>query len=335
MSAANPVLVEVLRGGIVESRHRGAYAVVDGDGRLAAAAGDIERPVFPRSSMKILQAVPLVESGAADRFACTAAELALACASHNGEEAHVATAAGLLARLGLGEGDLACGAHAPSHGPAAKALAARGEAPCRLHNNCSGKHAGFLTVARHLGAPVAGYEQRRHPVQQAVFEAVAGLAGQAADLPYGIDGCAAPNPALPLHGLALAMARIAAPAGLAPGRAAAVTRLRQAMAAHPFLVAGSGRACTRLMQAARPGTVVKVGAEGVFIAIAPDPGLGFALKIDDGGTRAAEVLIARLLDRFGLIRDDARATVADLLTTPLANWGGTPVGEIRIAPDWT
>ena len=334
MSAANPVLVEVLRGGIVESRHRGAYAVVDGDGRLVAGAGDLERPVFPRSSMKILQAVPLVESGAADRFACTPAELALACASHNGEDLHVATAAGLLSRLGLGEGDLACGAHAPSYGPAAKALAARGEAPCRLHNNCSGKHAGFLTLARHLEVPTGGYEQRGHAVQQMVFEAVAGLADQGIDLPYGIDGCAAPNPALPLRNLALAMARVAAPARLAPVRAAAVTRLCRAMADHPFLIAGTRRACTRLMQACRPGTVVKVGAEAVFIAIDPTQGLGFACKIDDGGTRAAEVLIAHLLDRFHLIRDEARGEIADLLATPLTNWGGTPVGEVRIAPDW-
>ncbi|MCF4165393.1 asparaginase [Zavarzinia compransoris] len=332
--SGDPVLVEVLRGGILESRHRGAYAVMDADGRLVAGAGDLERPRFPRSAMKILQALPLVESGAADAFACTPVELAMACASHNGEPFHVEAAAGLLARLGLGESDLACGPQKPSFGPAARALAAAGEAPCRLHNNCSGKHAGFLTLARHFGAPTRGYERREHPVQQAVFETVAAMAGTTPDMPHGIDGCAAPNPVMPLSALALAMARLAAPDGLSPVRARAAARLRRAMADHPDHVAGTGRACTRLMRACRPGTVVKTGAEGVFTAIAPDLGLGFACKIDDGATRASTVLIAALLDHHGLIREEARRDVADLIETPLTNWNGTAIGLVRMAADW-
>jgi len=328
---ANPILIEVLRGDVVESRHRGAFVVVDAAGKTVLSAGDIERPVFPRSSMKILQAVPLVESGAADAFACTPAELALACASHNGEEIHTRAVAAWLDRLGLTQDDLACAAHTPYYGPSAEALIRAGEKPCRLHNNCSGKHTGFLALAKHMDVPTRGYENRRHAVQEAAFEATASLADQPVDMPFGIDGCAAPNPALPLKSLGLAMARIAAPDGLAPARARSVTRLREAMRAHPYLVAGAGRACTRLMQATLPGTVVKTGAEAAFIGIAPAKGLGFALKIDDGGTRGAETLAANLLDRLGLIEDAHRAGIADLLAPPITNWGGELVGRVRLA----
>ncbi len=334
MTRANPVLVEVTRGGLVESRHPGAYAVMDAAGRVVAARGDIEAIIFPRSSMKILQALPLVESGAADAFACTPAELALACASHGGEPMHVEAVAAWLARIGQAEHDLACGPHAPYYSPAAEAMIREGRRPCRLHNNCSGKHAGFLTLARHLGAPAAGYTRREHPVQRAVFAAVAGLTGESADMPFGIDGCAAPAPAFPLRALALAMARIAAPDGLPAARAEAALRLRAAMAAHPELVAGTGRACTRLMRAAAPGTVVKVGAEAVYVGILPALGLGLALKIDDGGTRAAELLVAALLDHLGQIRDEARADIADLLAPVLRNGAGDVVGALRLAPDW-
>lgn len=328
--AANPVLIEVLRGGVVESRHRGAFVVIDAAGDVVAAAGDIERPVFPRSSMKILQAVPLVESGAADAFACTPAELALACASHNGEEIHTKAVAAWLARLELDQDDLACAAHTPYYGPSAEALIRAGQKPCRLHNNCSGKHTGFLALARHLGVPTRGYEDRRHAVQEAAFAATAELADQPVEMPWGIDGCAAPNPALPLRALALAMARIADTGGLPPLRARSVTRLREAMRANPYLVAGAGRACTRLMEATLPGTVVKTGAEAAFIGIAPAKGLGFALKIDDGTTRGAETLAANLLDRLGLIEAAGRDGIADLLAPPITNWGGAVVGGIRV-----
>lgn len=331
--AANPVLVDVTRAGIVESRHRGAYALLDSAGKVVEARGDIERLTFPRSSMKILQAVPLVESGAADAFACTPAELALACASHSGQPLHVDAVGAWLTRIGAAEDDLVCGPQLPAHAPDAEAMIRAGGRPCRLHNNCSGKHAGFLTLARHLGAPRAGYDDRRHPVQEAVFAAVGELTGCGPDLPFGIDGCAAPAPALPLRALALAMARIADPSGLAPARAEAVSRLRQAMAAHPELVGGSGRACTRLMRAALPGTAIKVGAEAVYVAMLPAAGLGLALKIDDGGTRAAEFLVARLLDRLGQVRPETRDTIDDILAPTLRNWAGVAVGDLRLAAD--
>ncbi|MDX1607534.1 MAG: asparaginase, partial [Candidatus Competibacterales bacterium] len=205
---ANPVLAEVWRGTLTESRHRGAIAVCDAGGRLHAAWGDVERPVYPRSAIKPLQALPLVESGALDAFGLGEAELALACASHSGETMHVEPVRDWLRRLGLGPDDLACGPQPPTHGPSRRALQRAGEAPGSLHNNCSGKHASFLTLARHRGDPVAGYEQPEHPVQQAwigVLSELTGVDPQAT----GTDGCGIPVRALGLRATAQAMARLA------------------------------------------------------------------------------------------------------------------------------
>ena len=199
----NPILVQLTRGGRPESRHRGAVAIADAKGRLVWSAGDVETPVFPRSALKMLQTLPLVESGGADAFGLSPRELALACASHSGEPFHVEAVAAWLQRLGLGENDLACGAPTGPDG-----------ALSRLHNNCSGKHSGFLTVARHLGVETKGYEQPDHPVQRLALGAIAAMAGlDAATMPVAIDGCAAPAAALSLHALATAEARLADPVG--------------------------------------------------------------------------------------------------------------------------
>lgn len=328
---ANPVLVETTRGGQVESRHRGALCVADGDGAVRLSLGEVARPIFPRSAIKLIQALPLVESGAADAAGLSSAELALACASHSGQPMHTEAVAAWLMRQGMNQADLACPAHAPMHAETAAALIRARRAPCRLHNNCSGKHSGFLTLARHLGRPLAGYERRDHAVQEAVFDTLVGLAGLTAAPPFGIDGCAAPNPFLPLQAVALAMARLAAPERLPSLRAAAARRLVAAMAAHPELVAGSGRACTRLIPAATGGAVVKLGAEGVYVGLLPALGFGFALKIDDGAGRASEVLAARLLDHLGAIAPAAQAGLADLFEAPVTTWGGVAVGTIRVA----
>lgn len=329
--SGNPILVETTRGGHVESRHRGALHVVDGDGTVRLSLGNVVQPVFPRSAIKMIQALPLLESGAAAAAGLSPAELALACASHLGEPMHTEAVAAWLARQGMDMTMLACPAHAPMHGPSAEALIRQGQAPCALHNNCSGKHAGFLTLARHLGRPLAGYEQRGHAVQEAVFDTLVGLCGLEAAPPWGVDGCAAPNPFLPLAAVAAAMARLAVPASLMPRRAAAARALVAAMAAHPDLVAGSGRPCTRLIRAASGGAVVKLGAEGVYVGLLPDQGLGFALKVDDGAGRAAAVLAAGLLDHLGALPPARRGDVADLLEAPVTTWGHVPVGVVRLA----
>jgi L-asparaginase II len=322
----NPILVEVTRGDRVESIHRGAIAVCDANGGVRLAVGGIDELVYPRSSLKPVQAIPLIESGAAAHYSLGSEEIALACASHSGEPQHTARVAAWQAKIGCSVSDLACGAHCPMHDATANEMVARGEKWTPLHNNCSGKHTGFMTVARMIGAPVAGYEQPGHPVQRQVERTFSELSEVPGPLPYGIDGCTVPNFAVPLRALALAFARIADPANLAPSRAEACRRIFSAMTAHPELVAGTGRACTRLMRQS-PAIAVKTGAEGVFVAILPSLGLGAALKVDDGAGRAAETTIAALLIALGALPDEGAAE--NLAHAPVLNTRGRTVGERR------
>ena len=252
MGRLNPVFVEVTRGDLVESRHRGAAAVVDADGSVVHAWGDVERPVFSRSAIKPLQALPLVETGAAGRFAVSDAEIALACGSHGGAPEHVRPVAAWLERIGLAPADLECGTHPPMDQAAAGALVRAGEDPSPLHNNCAGKHAGFLTTAVHLGETPAGYVRPDHPVQKRIEGVLADLGGGGLEgAARGTEGCGIPVIAMPLTAIARAMARLADPRGLAPARAAAVRRIVAAMTGHPDLVAGRERFDTVAIKAGR------------------------------------------------------------------------------------
>ena len=327
---SNPVLVEVLRGAMVESRHRGSVAVVDADGAAVLALGDVTQPVYPRSAVKPIQALPLIESGAADRFGFGDAELALACASHGGEPRHVEVAARMLARAGLDAGALECGAHWPSYQPATQALARTGGAPSALHNNCSGKHAGFLCVACAEGADHRGYVAAGHAVQREVKAAIEGLAGEGlSEDRCGIDGCSIPTYAVPLAALARAFARFGSGQGLSPERAKAAARLRAAMAAQPWYVAGTGRFCTEIMKAFGARVLVKTGAEGVFCGALPEQGLGIAIKCDDGGTRAAEVMMAVTIARFLPLAGGDETALDRFVRPTLRNWNGIEVGTLR------
>lgn len=312
MTDLNPVLATRSRAGLVERVHHGRVAVVDGRSAgapLIAALGDAKARMLPRSSCKILQALPLVESGAADAAGLTPRHLALAGASHQGSDAHAALAAEWLGSIGLSESDLECGPQEPGDRETRERLIRAGEAPSQLHNNCSGKHSGFLCCAKHMGAPTAGYVLPDHPVQRAVALATAEMAGEEVS-GFAVDGCSAPNFALSLEGLARAAARVAAAeTALTGSRRDAAIRLREAMALHPFEVAGEGRACTEIMRAAKGRLMVKTGAEGAFIAIWPERGLGLALKIDDGNTAAAECAMAGLLVALGAL-DAADPAVA-------------------------
>jgi len=317
----NPILVEVTRAALVESVHRGSIAIADADGVIRFALGDVQTPVYTRSSLKPIQALPLIESGAAEEFDLSDEEIALACASHSGEPMHTSRVAAWLSRIGCGEADLACGPQAPRYEPALEDMVRSGEKPSRLHNNCSGKHSGFLTVARRWGVATAGYERFDHPVQQAVVTSLRQLSG-VSETRWGVDGCAAVNFALPLTGFARALAK------LAGRRTVGAGRILRAMTAHPELVAGSGRACTALMRAGHGRATVKIGAEGVYAAMIPERGLGIALKIDDGAARAAETAIAAILDRLGLLDETAH----DFIRAPVLNTRGATVGERRPAP---
>ncbi len=327
---SNPVLVEVLRGALVESRHRGALAVVDADGATVLALGDAARPVYPRSAVKPLQALALVESGAADRFGFGDEELALACASHGGEPAHVEVATRMLARAGLDAGALECGTHWPMHQASSQALARSGAAPSALHNNCSGKHAGFLCVACQSGVDHHGYVGASHPVQRDVKAAIDSLTGiSVSEDRCGIDGCSIPTWAVPLSALAHGFARFGTGQGLEPERAKAAARLRAACAAQPYYVAGTGRFCTEIMRQLGARALVKTGAEGVYCAALPGEGLGIALKCDDGGTRAAEVMMAAAIARFLLLPDADRAALGRFARPTMRNWNGIEVGGLR------
>jgi L-asparaginase II len=304
-AAPTPVLVRLFRGETLESFHRGSFAIADTAGRIVAGLGDLDRPIFPRSAIKLIQAVPLVESRAADAFGLSQKELALACASHGGEQAHTEAVLAWLNRIGASEADLACGPHPPACPPAAEALIRAGRRPTRVHNNCSGKHTGFLTLARHLGAPLKGYETPDHPVQRAVAEALGALSGEdPASFALGIDGCGVPNFALPLSSLATAFARVADPSALAPERRAAIERLKAAVTAEPFYIAGTGRLCTRIIEAGADA-IPKTGAEGVYVAALPGLKLGVALKIDDGSGLAAQCLLMALVVGLGALSPEA------------------------------
>ena len=321
-------MVELWRGGMLESQHLGHAVICRAGGEIAEAWGDPNITIFPRSSCKMLQALPLMESGAADAAGLTDRQLALACASHQGAALHTDAVAQWLAGLGMAETDLRCGSHFPDDRPARNALIKTDDSPCQFHNNCSGKHAGFLTLNQYLrGGPE--YVDTTHPVQQAVRAATEEVAGETSPL-YGIDGCSAPNFALSLHGLARAMAFFAGanPEGDLRNRAAA--RLTRAMAAFPEMVAGEGRACTALMRAMGGRVAVKTGAEAVFVAILPDQKLGVALKITDGTTRASEAAIAALLVHLGAL-DAAHPTAQAYINTPQRNWRGFETGQLRIA----
>ncbi|MDQ2928554.1 MAG: asparaginase [Caldimonas sp.] len=333
----NPVLVEALRGATRESAHRGAIAVLDADGAVVAAIGDIERPIFPRSAVKVLQALPLIESGAAEQLGLDDEELAIACASHNGEPAHTAVVARMLGKAGLDVGALECGTHWPRPETILRAMAARGEMPSALHNNCSGKHAGFLCVACRLAAGAdlrrftEGYVGPAHPVMRTITASLQAATGfDLEQAPRGTDGCSIPTFAIPLRHLAQAFARVGTGIGLAAGHAHAAKRLRQAVARQPFMVAGSDRFDTQVMERLGERVFCKVGAEGVFCAALPERGLGVALKVDDGNNaRAAEVAMAAVIEAFVALDDSDASFMRKLSDVTLRNWNGIEVGALR------
>lgn len=328
---SNPVLVEVTRGALVESRHRGMVIAVDGDGKTVFSLGETDSGVFPRSACKAMQALPLMESGAADAYGFGAKELALACSSHNGEPEHVALAARMLAAAGRDVETLECGAHWSSSQPTLIAQARSLDRPTALHNNCSGKHAGFVCAVCHGGGDPRGYVTYDHPLQREIRGTMEALTGGVLGHDNcGTDGCSIPTYAVPLKGLAHGFAKMATGTGLAPERARASKRLIEACMAEPFYVAGTGRACTKIMQLAPGRIFAKTGAEGVFCAAIPEKGIGIALKCEDGTTRAAEAMVAATLARFFKDEPDLHTSLMEMANHAMHNWNGLFVGDVRV-----
>lgn len=324
----NPVpMAEIWRGDFLESIHTGHAVICDASGDIVQAWGDPDQVILPRSSSKMIQALPLIESGAAAAAGLTMDQLALSCASHNSAAIHTDRVAAWLAALGLTDDDMRCGSNDPKDIKARNALIRAHEKPCQMHNNCSGKHAGFLTLNKHIGGG-SEYIDPKHPVQMAVLEAFEDLTNETSP-GFGIDGCSAPNYASTLHGFARAMAFFAAAnEDGASVRERAAATLVQAMTTFPELVAGDGRACTELMRAMDGRVALKTGAEAVYSAIIPELKLGVAVKISDGATRAAECAIAAILVKLGLLDPNHSATLKRM-NAPVTNCNNITTGYIR------
>ncbi len=330
----DPLVIECSRGPAIESTHLVDAAIVDASGKLVEGWGDVERMVYPRSAVKSIQVLPFLESGAADETQATDAEIALACASHNGQEAQVKAVREWLTRIGLGEEHLECGGHLPYHTESAAECIRQGDAGLPVYNMCSGKHSAFLVTAKMLGEETRNYIDREHPVQQRVSAAIAEMTGwDISRSPWAIDGCSIPTIGLPLHALARGAANIADASAQPPSRQAAITRICAAIAAEPFMIAGDGRACTDIISVIGDKAFIKFGAEGVFFAPLLSLGLGLALKVRDGATRAADTAIATLLYNLELLDGATEEKLAGYLSTTLANWRGTPIGTVRAVLD--
>ncbi|MBR0556378.1 asparaginase [Ciceribacter sp. L1K23] len=328
---SSPVTVEVTRGNRVESRHRGLAVVIDAGGKVMFSAGEVDAPVFPRSACKAMQALPLVESGAADAYGFGNRELALACSSHSGEDAHAELAASMLAKAGRDVATLECGAHWSFDQATLIHQARTMEKPTALHNNCSGKHSGFICACSHIGYDPKGYVGYDHPLQADIRGVMEALTGAVLDADScGVDGCSIPTYAVPLSALADGFGRMLTGRGLAPVRAAASRRLIEACMAEPFYVAGTKRFCTRLMEIAPAKIFAKTGAEGVFCALLPDQGLSLAVKCEDGTTRAAESMIAALLARYFEPGSEEREQLLAMASHTMRNWNGIAVGDVRV-----
>jgi L-asparaginase II len=331
-------LVEVWRGPIVESRHRGHIAAVEGGGKLVAYAGEPETVTYLRSSAKPFQAVPLLTSGAADRFGFEEAEIAVACGSHSGQDAHAETVARMLEKIGLDESFLKCGVHEPFDAATAEALRERGERPSVLRNNCSGKHTGMLALAVQLGAPPETYDHAEGPVQQSILRAISNFSGlPVGEIAVGTDGCGVPVFGMPVRAMALMYARLASPPeDFDSETRRACERITAAMTGRPELVGGTReRFDTEVMRACAGRVVSKIGAEGVYTAgVMPcerwPRGLGLAFKIEDGEDRRARSTIAiESLHQLGVLDEDAQKSLKPYASFPVKNHRGENVGEIR------
>lgn len=319
----NPIIAEVTRGPIVESRHHGAYVVCDAKGKVVFSAGDIQSPIYPRSAIKAFQCLPMIESGAADKFGFTDEEIALCCSSHNGEAEHVRVARSILAKCHIDETCFECGAHYPSSKEATYELVRHGEKPQQVHNNCSGKHAGMLALAKQLGTDSTNYVKLDHPVQKAIANTIERLCEvDLSKAPVGVDGCSVPTWALPLHNLAQGFAKLCDENHLP------YQQIIRAARNHPFMIAGTGRFDTRVMEAV-PRIFMKFGAEGVFCGCIPNAGLGFAVKCDDGAARAVEVAMISIALKLDVWTPQEREKLSSFQHEKLVNWRKIEVGALR------
>lgn len=322
-------LVDVYRGGRVESSHTGHIAVVDYNGKLLYSAGDPYRVTYARSSVKPIQTIPVIESGAADHYELTDADLSLCCASHSGEAQHTDRVLAILSRAGLEDSALQCGTHIPHAQDTYKSLLAAGKELTPLYNNCSGKHTGMLVTAKHHGEPIETYYLPEHPVQQRILHAIADVTAYPVEkIEMGVDGCGVPVHALPLERLAYGFARMARPDSFGEERAAVINRITNAMMAFPEMVGGTGRFCTDFMKAAKGRLFGKAGAESVYLIGDKETGIGIAIKIEDGNGRAAYPAALETLRQLGFLQEDQLNELMHHYRPALKNARNEHVGEL-------
>lgn len=324
------LFVEVTRNDIIESQHFGSAVVCDFEGNVLDNWGDINKLMFPRSALKPLLAVELVNSGASEHFSLSDAEISLSCASHQGEPMHQKLVNAWLDRLGLSEDHLACGADLPDDVRSAHRVLASGKHSCRAYHNCSGKHTGFLTIAKHLGLPLKNFHLVDHPLQQLSLKSLSELAGtNIHEYPIGIDGCGFPAPTMPLLELGVMVARFANPTELADNHVEAILHIHQAITNEPLFAAGHGTVVSKLNQVTQGAVLAKTGAEGVITAALPRQGLGVALKISDGSARARSTALLEILDYLGVLSESEKKQLLAFINPKIENSRGLVVGEIR------
>jgi L-asparaginase II len=322
----NPIIAEVTRGSIVESRHRGAYVVCNAQGEVVASAGDVSAPIYPRSAIKALQCLPMIESSAADAFGFSDEEIAICCGSHYGEPEHVRVAKSMLAKCQIDESCYECGAHYPSSREATFELVRHGKTSQQVHNNCSGKHAGMLAYAKQMGIDSNDYVKLDHPVQRAIAKTIEKICEvDLSKAPVGVDGCSVPTWAMPMHNMALGFAK------LCDETYAPYARIIRAARNHPFMIAGTDRFDTKVMEAL-PRLFIKYGAEGVYCGCIPHAGFGFAVKCDDGAQRGVEVAMISVALKLDVWTSEEREKLVSFHHDTLKNWRKIEVGEVRGMP---
>ena len=330
MNQQSPITVEVTRGGLVESMHIAHAVISDQDGKIIQTFGDAEFLTYPRSAIKMIQALSFVESGAVERYDLQDRHVAIACASHLGEEQHIQVIQEWLDRIGLSEDDLECGAHEPSSKVAYQRMILAHEKPNRMHNNCSGKHCGILTTCLQMGWDPQGYLRWDHAAQVRIRKVLSEVSGlNYENVPWGVDGCGIPTYAVPLKAIAQMMSVMIREKNLTAERKAATKRILAAVGREPHMISGTEAFCTEVTIISEAKTFAKTGAEGVYTALIPDRGIAIALKVQDGAYRASQAVVMELMHRLGGLTEPQYSNLRNRIS-PLQNWSKDVVGEIRI-----
>lgn len=325
----NPLQIQVTRGNAVESEHIVDAVVVDTQGKIVRANGNIDSLVFPRSAIKMIQALGFAESGALDKFELTEKELSLACASHLGQDIHLLTVRAWLSKLGLTSENLECGAHKPYDEDAYVNLIRAGKSPERVHNNCSGKHSGILSACLAYKEPTKGYSKYDHPAQVRLRKILGELSNLSYEKsPWGVDGCGIPTYAIPLKAIADSMAKLLPEAKVSADRSAAAKKILHAVKKYPEMISGVGGLCTEVIQISKGQSLLKTGAEGVYTALIPSKGLSIAIKCRDGASRASQVAILHLLHQLGGLTDSQREELRPYSDEIIRNWEKLQVGSV-------